>query len=239
MKHQQGHVAEIIRLAKELSISVSEEDAQALLDHLVWLIETNRTHNLTSITDLGEGMRLHIVDSAAALPEIDGAPDGDLLDIGTGGGFPGVPLAILTGRHAVLLDSVGKKVRLVAEYAESVGLEIDIAPIRAEEHASVAPGRYAVVVARAVSALPSIVELAAPLLKNGGRFIALKGPISPEELKRGDAAAKKCGMRRLSARNLKLPQAHEDRTIVAYEKVGPPLVRLPRRVGMAQKQPIA
>lgn len=239
MKHQEGHVAEIIRLVQQLSVSVREEDAQSLLEHLVWLVETNRTHNLTAIKDVREGIRLHIVDSASAIPEVDGAPEGDLLDIGTGGGFPGVPLAILTGRHTVLLDSVGKKVRLVAEYAESVGLRIDIAPVRAEEHATVAPEHYAVVVARAVSALPSIVELAAPLLKKGGRFVALKGPISPEELQRGDAAAKKCGMKLLSARRLTLPEGTEERTIVAYEKVGRPQLKLPRRVGMAQKQPIA
>jgi 16S rRNA (guanine527-N7)-methyltransferase len=96
-----------------------------------------------------------------------------------------------------------------------------------------------VVTARAVAALPTLVELAAPLLSHGGRLIAFKGRLAQTEIGRGDTAAAKCGLRREGIRAFELTETGEARTLVTYRRVGDPSLALPRRVGMASKQPLA
>ena len=124
-----------------------------------------------------DAVRLHIVDSLMVLPEIGDAPDGMMIDLGSGAGFPGVPLALACGRSTLLLDSVGKKARAVRSFLVELGLDgkVDVYPRRAEEMELDPSNRAAVVVARAVSSLPSLVELASPLLRQGGWLVAMKG----------------------------------------------------------------
>lgn len=239
VKHREQELDSLISYAAEIGVGIDEVTAAELLSHLEWVLETNKTHNLTAIQSMDAGIRLHVVDSVAALPEVQQAPDGEMLDIGTGGGFPGLPLALLSGRPVTLLDSVAKKVRLVGEYAQTRGLQVEIAAVRAEDFAIQKPRHFAIVLARAVSQLPSIVELAAPLLARQGRFVALKGQLSEEELARGDKAARKCGLKRVSIRRFVLPGGSEERTILGYEKCSGPSIALPRRVGLAQKHPLA
>ena len=107
-----------------------------------------------------------------------------------------------------------------------------------EELAAENPSAASCVIARAVSALPSLVELASPLLLNGGRLIALKGPLTAEELTAGRAAAGLCGMRFVSEDRYKLPGG-ENRTVVVFQREGRSRTPLPRRPGMAQRHPLA
>ncbi len=239
MKHNDEQLESLICLSQALGVLLTRVQAAALLDHLAWVLQTNQTHNLTAIQDFGDALRLHVLDSVAAELEVNDAPSGALLDLGSGGGFPGVPLSIVTGRPVTLLDSVAKKVRMVGEYAEQRGLQVTVAPVRAEDHARTHSGAYAVVVARAVSQLPSLVELAAPLLTHNGVLIALKGAILEEELTRGDAVGRLCGMERRSVRRFALPAGDEERAVVTYRRTQRPSVDLPRRVGLAQKRPLA
>jgi len=224
-----------------MSVEVRPEQAGALLDHLTFVLDKNKSVNLTAIREEAEGVRLHIVDSLVALPEVDAALPGPMVDIGTGAGYPGIPLAIVSGRKTLLLDSVGKKVAVVDEFVRSAGLDVQIAAkkARAEELERSEHGRYAVVVARAVSELPALVELAAPLLMPDGVFLALKSQPEPAELERGDAVARIVGLKRVSTRTLSLPGGGELRTILAYRRVGRPRVSLPRRTGLAQSKPLA
>jgi 16S rRNA (guanine527-N7)-methyltransferase len=231
---------EFHRLLAELEISVDPAGAELLLDHLAWLLHTTALINLTAITDPRTALRLHLIDSLTALPEVVGAPDGPLLDIGTGGGYPGFPLAVASGRDAVLLDSVGKKAHALAAFLVDRGItSVTTVPSRAEEYAVEAVGDFSVVVARAVGSLASLVELAAPLLKQPGVFVALKGRLDEAELERGNKAGQQVGLTLTAARTLELPGGRESRTVLTYTRTHRPSLTLPRRTGLAQKSPLA
>lgn len=220
---------------------VSAAAAETMLRHLEWLLETNRNLNLTAITDPHEAVRLHILDSLTGLPEVRGALAGSMIDVGSGGGYPGVPLALCTGRHTVLMDSVKKKVRALEGFLLQENLDswISVSDLRAEEYAQTWPESAAVVTARAVAELPVLVEWAAPLLVHGGTFVALKGSPSDGELLRGDTAARLCGLERTGSREAAVSTGREARLVVSYRKVGAPTLALPRRVGMARSKPLA
>jgi len=227
---------------QESDICLSDEAIQLLRQHLNYVLEVNKSIRLTAIHDKFEGERLHILDSLMVLPEVFDAPEGKMLDIGTGGGYPGFPLAIAADRSVDLLDSVQKKAKAIDGFLEEIYIgELDIKTIglRAEELALEQPASYAVVLARAVSSLPALVELSSPLLKMGGRLIAHKGPLDSEELARAKNVANIVGMGLHSKREYVLPGGEEYRTVYVFEKVSASEVELPRRPGRAQRKPLA
>lgn len=216
---------------------VSPEQALLIARHANAVLTANQTMNLTRVMDADGVLRLHIVDSATALAALAACPAGPLVDIGSGAGYPGFVLEILSGRPTTLVESVKKKAVFLAETATILDLPTTVLGERAEDVARQTPAAYACVVARAVSSLPSLVELAAPLLFKKGQLIAMKGPLGSDELLRGDAAAALCGMSRSSLSTFELTQG-EKRTIVCYSKTGHPTQALPRRTGLAQRHPL-
>lgn len=229
--------ARLRHLLHSNDISLPETDESLILGHTQWVLEQNKHINLTAITSYDDAIRLHVVDSLFALPDVEEALPGPMLDIGSGGGYPGVPLGIAAHRETRLLDSVQKKMRVLQGFLEEAGLSPSIRaqPGRAEDLAREAAGAYAVVTARAVSALPSLVELARPLVYIGGRFIALKGALEGEELRRGDAAAGIAGFERTGLRRYALPEGGEARTIVIYTAENEPDVALPAARGLPKR----
>lgn len=238
MKHREA-TERLAHLANEVGVPLSVENASLLCGYVEWLLETNKTLNLTATIEVEAALRLHIVDSLTAVPELELAPPGELVDIGTGGGLPGVPLLVQTGRQGVLLDSVGKKARALSVYLQSVGLSAQALPVRSEELAMQRAEEFAVVVARAVGPLATLVELASPLLVRGGSLVCLKGRPEEAELTAGRIAAERVGLTERSLRELRLPDGGEHRLIIAYEKTGRPRMRLPRRPGQARTHPLA
>jgi 16S rRNA (guanine527-N7)-methyltransferase len=218
---------------------VEHEQERLLRKHLEWVLATNQTHNLTAITDEDAAWRLHVLDSLAALPFVNAALQGRLLDIGSGGGFPGVPLGVASGRDTVCLDSVKKKTQALEEFlrTDQGYSNIKTSSARAEELAIQEVDSYAVVVSRAVAQLNSLVELASPFLTVGGSCLCLKGDINEEELHAGDIAAKKCGLEHKQIHYYMLEGGTEKRCVVEYVKVAESEVKLPRRIGVAQKRP--
>ncbi len=235
----QEEAEQLIQQAMAIGVAVSMPEALKHIEFLDWLLEQNTKLNLTAITSMQPGIALHLVDSLAAVQEIERIPPGPVLDLGTGGGLPGIPLAIHTGRHFALLDATEKKAAALQEYLRASGLDACAVAGRAEEYAVENPGAYAGVVARAVTSLPSLVELASPLLQHGGMLVCLKGDPEADEIQRGERAAAICGLAPRSVRRLELPGNRETRTIVTYVRTGEPSIDLPRRVGRAQKKPLA
>jgi len=221
-----------------MGIDATPEQGASLLRHLELVYETNQALNLTAIPR-GDAVPMHVLDSLSSLPFVASAPDGRLADLGSGAGFPGIPLAIMTGREVALVESVRKKATFLERVSEDLCLKATVHAVRAEELAQQQSGAFSVVTARALSALPSIVELAAPLLGAGGLLVCLKGEPTDEELSRGDRVALKCGMKRTAAQSVSVPGVSGARTLVVYAKTGTPSVKLPRRNGMAQRQPLA
>jgi len=229
-------------LLEELEIAVEPSARQAMIAYLLATLKANERVNLTRIVDPLAALRLHLVDSLSAKPELDAAPAGSGLDLGTGGGFPGVPLAMATERHFTLLDSVTKKgaaTRQILEELRVADSRIEVVSARAEQLAMARREAFSVVVARAVAPLPSLVELASPLLGLTGVLVALKGCPELSERESGAAVARLVGMREIGWREFSLPEGGEARTIATYAKDASSDVRLPRRTGLAQHSPLA
>lgn len=217
------------------------EVTEDMVRYLEGILEVNKTLNLTRIDSFEEAKILHIEDSLVALEEFNAAPEGLYGDLGTGGGFPGVPIALATGRPTILVDSVGKKLNAIESVLDSVGIEADISTYhgRIEDLAKDRKGAFSVLSARALSKLPSLLELSAPLLKNGGELICYKAKPSDDEIASSIAAGEIVGMELVSRRNAKLSDNETMRTILVYRKTKKSKIKLPRKVGLAQKQPLA
>ncbi len=218
----------------------TKEQWRSLRRHLELVIERNRSVNLTRITSWDDAVCLHIVDSLLLQDAFAAAPAGAFVDVGTGAGYPGIPLAVVTGRKGTLVDSVGKKAQAVREFVDALGLtdQLRVESLRIEELARRERGRYAVVTARAVAQTGVLVEYAAPLLRKGGRLVVAKARPTDEELAVGDRVAKLCGMRRVSRETYELPHDLGHREIISYECVKNPSIKLPRATGMAQHHPL-
>lgn len=241
MKHQESPQIgpkDVQDALSTVGISGSDEALSVIALHANAVLEENQRMNLTRVTEPADVLRLHIADSATATQALGDLVDGPIADIGSGAGYPGVVLNVLTGRPVTLVESVKKKAAFLARVSEELALQADVLAERAEDVGREHPAEFACVVARALSSLPALVELAAPLLVKNGRLVAMKGPIDPEELRRGDAAGKICGMTRSALYEFELSEG-EKRTIVCYDKKRDASVPLPRRSGMAQRHPLA
>ena len=225
---------------RDYSLKVSSDELQACVSHLDLVLQANKTTNLTRILNVEDAAVLHILDSLVFLPYIENAPEGALLDMGTGAGFPGIPLTIATHRRATYIDSVGKKVDAVNSFVRALGLKhAHAVHDRLEEYARSHKKQFSVVTARALAPLPVLVEYAAPYLKDGGLFIVTKGNPSDEELASGMSAAKICGFTLLLNDAIDLPEGLGHRGFIVLKKSHPASVSLPRANGMAKKNPLA
>jgi 16S rRNA (guanine527-N7)-methyltransferase len=167
------------RGAAVLTASLGPEQRERLYTFLVLLARWNRTYNLTAVRDPTEMVTRHLLDSLAVLPYLSGE---SVLDLGTGPGLPGLPLAICDPRrHYCLLDANGKKIRFVRHAALELGLtNVEVVQSRIEAYR---PGRkFSTIVSRAVAAIAAITPLAAPLLKSPGRLLVMKGRYPQDEL---------------------------------------------------------
>ena len=222
-----------------LNLSLTSEQCELLLSHLHLLSKKNKEINLTRVEDIDEAIVLHVEDSLSILPEFNSFP-GTFCDIGTGGGFPGIPLGIASGRSGILLDSVQKKARAVQEFIEELGLsdQLNALGMRSEELAVSGSYSFDVVVARAVSSLNVVEELSTPLLKMNGHLIAMRGSESQEDIQDALNAADVLGLELVERRNFNIGESLEySRSIFVFERVKEANVKLPRRPGMATKRP--
>lgn len=214
-------------------------NTELLEKHLDLVIKANETTNITRIVSRETAEVLHIEDSLSALPEFEKAPAGLYGDLGSGAGFPGLPIAIETGRETILVESVKKKASLLESFVSELGLaNVSVFPGRAEELALECKEQFAVLSARALSQLGSLLELGSPLLKVGGQFICYKARIEDEELKHACSLENKLGLKLVSDRSFLLSDGETYRRILVFEKFKNASIKLPRRNGMAQRNPL-
>lgn len=236
----QALVTQLLSELSDYGISCNTRQASLLIHHLLLVIEKNKVVNLTRITDPENAVTLHVVDSLLPLASRMSllAPESRYVDIGTGAGFPGIPLGIMTGAKGTLIDSVGKKVFAVNEFAGCLGLSnVRALHIRAEDLAR-EDEHYNAVFARAVAQSNVLVEYASPLLSHGGYCVLEKANISDDELVAARRAAHICALSLVSRETFELPRGLGHREILVFEKTGRPKVKLPRRTGEAKMKPL-
>lgn len=219
---------------------LTPEQQNLIKRHLELVIEANKTTNLTRIDNIDDAMLLHVEDSLVGLDELNEAPDGLYGDLGTGAGYPGIPLAIATGRKTTLIDARLKKTLVLDDIIEELGLSEQVTTYagRAELLARTQSKRYAALTARALSKLSVLMELASPLLKRGGVLICYKAQVDEEELSNAKRIENLVGMAINSDRTLKLSDNETTRRIITFKKINEPKTKLPRQEGMAQKKPL-
>lgn len=200
------------------------------------------SHPQTTVQDPEEAVTAHVADSLAALELPLARAAGRIADIGSGAGFPGIPLAIALPDASVDLVEATRRKCLVIErlIAAAAIANAHVVPERAEAWAAGA-GRdaYDLVTARAVASLAVLVEYAAPLLRAGGALVAWKGRRDPDEERSGAAAAELLGLSPAGVVSVMPFEAARDRYLHAFSKTGPTPAGFPRRPGRAAKRPLA
>jgi 16S rRNA (guanine527-N7)-methyltransferase len=227
--------------APALRAGLSPGYADAIERYVAVLLAANARLNLTRIIEPADVARSHLLDAVAALPILDAEAPSRVLDLGSGGGVPAIPLALARPATAwTLVDSVGKKADALRSFGSTLGMSnVAVLGDRAEVIGRDAAHRdtYDIVTARACAALPVLAEYALPLLRSGGLLIAWKGPVTDEELGAGRSAAALLGGAEPEVR----PSGIEglgDHRFVLVRKVGLTPERYPRRPGEPSKRPL-
>ena len=226
---------------KELNsrgINCDEKQLSLLWDFMRHVLKTNESFNLTAIKDEESFVEKMLFDSALLLnnQNVEGL---DILDIGAGAGFPSVVLSILSPKvHIYALDSTAKKVKFIEDYAKENKLDVTGITARAEEFARDNRERFMVVTARAVASLRILVELALPLLKVGGVFIAMKGPGYEEEIEEAKCALNKLRCKVDYIYEDQLPESKEMRSFIYIKKLEETPKKYPRTFGEIKNKPL-
>ena len=228
---------------RELGIELSQKQKNQFIQFYEFLVEKNKVMNLTGITEFEEVLTKHFLDSLACVKAIDMTKVKTIMDIGTGAGFPGVPLKIAFPHlEACLLDSLKKRVNFLEESFELLGLEgIKAIHGRAEEYAKNKEYRekYDLCVSRAVSNLATLSEYCLPYVKVGGHFISYKSGTVKEELQQAEKAVKILGGKIQDVVYFNLPDSEIQRSLVVIEKIKMTPGRYPRKAGTPLKEPLA
>jgi 16S rRNA (guanine527-N7)-methyltransferase len=220
-----------------------DPDTRATIDaHVRFLLAWTTAINLTAIREPAEVATLHVLDSLAAVPLLRARGATRLLDIGSGGGFPGLPLAVALGaERALLVDSVGKKVRFLQTVIQATGLERRIAAEAARSEALAHDprdrGAWPVVTARAITSLAELVELALPLVAPGGILVAWKREPLDAELAAAAGALRELGAGPVVVHQSGVPGLDSHRLVVV-PRGGPADSRYPRHPAERKLRPL-
>lgn len=230
----------LIAKAKQVGVKVTPSQAESFQTYLDLLLEWNEKINLTAITDPGEVVEKHFVDSLTILAHCSIKENAKLIDVGTGAGFPGLPLKLLRpDLRLTLLDGLNKRLRFLEEVCSTLHVQVERVHKRAEEAGLDSKMResFDVVTARAVAPLNILCEYCLPLVKMKGYFIAMKGPGAEEELAQAENALDILGGTEVSLIPLTLPEAGERNLVVVRKKAFTPK-GYPRHGGTITKHPL-
>ena len=222
------------------NIKAIDDKSMSLLESLIDItLEANEKFNLTAITDKESFRELMVYDSLLPLKYADLSEGKTLIDVGTGAGFPGLPLAISSDAKYTLLDSTNKKIRHICGVIDRFKLEnVTAISARAEDYANKNRESFDYAIARAVAPLNILLELCVPFVKVGGTIIAMKGAKSDEELEQAKSAIKKLDVEIASIFEEELPISKEKRTIILIKKLKPTNKKYPRQFNEIKSKPL-
>lgn len=226
-----------------LSVSLTDEQIEQFIIYYEMLVEKNKVMNLTAITEFDEVLKKHFVDSLSLVKAYDMTQDISVIDIGTGAGFPGIPLKIaFPNMKITLLDSLNKRIGFLQEVIDTLGLEeIEALHGRAEDYAK--PGRlreqFDLCVSRAVANLSTLSEYCLPYVKVGGKFISYKSEKISEEMKEAEHAISVLGGKVENQVAFTLPDSDIYRNLFIITKCNETPRQYPRKAGTASKNPIS
>ena len=231
---------ELIEKAKKVNIEIDAKKEEQFYNYMKLLLEWNEKINLTAITEQNDIILKHFIDSITINKYIE--QSNSIIDIGTGAGFPGIPLKIMNqNKKITLVDSLNKRINFLNEVCKEISLEnIQCIHARAEELASDLEYRenYETVVSRAVARLNVLTEYMLPFVKKGGLCICMKGPNIDGELEEAKNAIKVLGGKIKSVESFFLPDSDIERNVIIIEKVAETPKKYPRKAGLPSKQPI-
>ena len=236
----------LIEGARKLGIELHTRQVRQFELYYQELTEWNKKLNLTAITDYQEVQLKHFLDSITVILALtkEGMenPDLSIIDIGTGAGFPGIPLKILLGQpRLVLLDSRAKKATFLHHVTQRLELSnVEIVIGRAEEiaHLPLYRQQFDLVVSRAIASLPVLVELALPFCRIGGEFVAQKKGEIRQEIIKANKAIDTLGGKLSQVRKIELEELSGERYLVIIDKICATPEKYPRRPGVPKRRPI-
>ena len=221
----------------ELGISACDEALEKLIKYADMLKIWNKKMNLTAVYDDFGIATKHFFDSST--PILTGLINGNVIDVGTGAGFPGMVLKILKPEIEItLLDSLKKRLVFLEEVANELDLPVNIVHARAEDGGRHMRGKFDTVVSRAVANMSVLSELCIPFLKEGGHFLALKGPLAQSELEEAQRGIHILGGEALPVFSVPIPKTSLNHKIVIIKKVRQTPMQYPRKAGILTKNPL-
>lgn len=225
---------------KELNIDLSEVQLKQFYDYMNILTEWNKVMNLTAITEPNEIIIKHFVDSLTVLDKID--KNGTIIDVGTGAGFPGIPIKIACPSvKVVLLDSLNKRINFLNEVIDKLKLEnIEAVHGRAEDYGRDETHRekYDVAIARAVAPLNVLLEYLMPFVKINGICLCMKAVNTNEEIENSKRGVTLLGGNKISTEDFYIPNTDIGRRIITVEKYKNTDKKYPRKAGTPSKEPL-
>jgi 16S rRNA (guanine527-N7)-methyltransferase len=228
--------------AGKLGLNLSENQTEQLIKYKDLLLEWNEKMNLTAITDEKEVMIKHFLDALSCATVNQMKEDAKIIDVGTGAGFPGIPLKIyFPNLSLTLLDSLNKRINFLKTVCQEIKVEnVQFVHGRAEDVGANKLHReqYDIAVARAVAELNVLSEYCLPFVKVGGYFICQKGPNIQEEMERGKKAIETLGGKIVDRKDILLPFSEITHNIVIIEKVRNTPTKFPRKAGTPSKNPL-
>lgn len=235
-------IAYIKQEMEQLGLSLTDQMAEQLYRYYELLVEWNSFMNLTGITEFKEVVQKHFVDSLSIVKIKEMKTVDNMIDVGTGAGFPGLPLKIVFPHLKVtLLDSLNKRIDFLNEVIKQTGLEqIETIHGRAEDFAK--PGmkreQYDLCVSRAVANLSTLSEYCLPYVKIGGTFVAYKSVEAEQEMNDAKSAVFLLGGKMETCENFNLPGSDIHRSLISIKKTGGCAKKYPRKAGMPSKSPL-